>query len=175
MDSQRRQLLTCGILAGAACADSPATPADAFFANILNRWKRSRDYALDVLRRMPEEHLHFQPTGDIWTFSQQLTHIGDGNILMAAPLRGEDRPYVGDPRDLEGAELRPHLESSFRYVEEAFRQAQQADMAATVLFMGTPEPRSELAYRILDHVAHHRGQALIYLRLKGIEPPSYPG
>jgi uncharacterized damage-inducible protein DinB len=26
-----------------------------------------------------------------------------------------------------------------------------------------------------NHLAHHRGQMIVYLRLKGIEPPSYVG
>lgn len=26
-----------------------------------------------------------------------------------------------------------------------------------------------------DHLAHHRGQAIVYLRLKGVEPPLYVG
>jgi uncharacterized damage-inducible protein DinB len=35
--------------------------------------------------------------------------------------------------------------------------------------------KRDLCYRLLDHVAHHRGQAIVYLRLKGITPPDYPG
>ena len=124
---------------------------------------------------MPEEHLHFRPTEDVWTFSQQLTHIADGNLLMAAPLRGEEPVFVGAPRDLEVAELLPHLEASFEYVLATLELLQDREMDDLVEFMGNSVPRWELTYRILDHVAHHRGQVLVYLRLKGIQPPTYPG
>jgi hypothetical protein len=29
------------------------------------------------------------------------------------------------------------------------------------------------AYATLDHITHHRGQAVLYLRTHGIEPPEY--
>lgn len=124
---------------------------------------------------MPEKHLHFRPTEEVWTFAQQITHIADGNLLMAAPLRGDKREFVGAPRDLDAAALAPHLETSFKYVLEAFEALRDDGMDEAVEFMGSSEPRWELTYRILDHVAHHRGQALVYLRLKGIQPPPYPG
>ena len=33
----------------------------------------------------------------------------------------------------------------------------------------------ELFYLTRDHVTHHRGQMVVYLRLKGLEPPQYVG
>ena len=124
---------------------------------------------------MPAELLHFRPTEDVWTFAQQLTHIANGNFLVAAPLRGEQREPAGAPRDLNGAELLPHLEHSFAYVQVAFERLRDSEMDDVVEFMGTTQPKWELTYRILDHVSHHRGQVLVYLRLKGIEPPPYAG
>nr|NIM13383.1 DinB family protein [Candidatus Aminicenantes bacterium]NIM80034.1 DinB family protein [Candidatus Aminicenantes bacterium]NIO82289.1 DinB family protein [Candidatus Aminicenantes bacterium]NIQ68157.1 DinB family protein [Candidatus Aminicenantes bacterium] len=35
--------------------------------------------------------------------------------------------------------------------------------------------KSQTFMTIRDHVAHHRGQMVIYLRLKGIKPPQYVG
>src|SRR5260221_14520269 len=71
---------------------------------------------------MPDELLAFRPTPDVWTFSQQLTHIADGNLLIAAPLRGDNVVYVGDPRQLDRPALEKHLKNSFDYVAGAFEQ-----------------------------------------------------
>ena len=139
------------------------------------RWDRSRDYTLAVLLRMPPEHFHFRPTPDVWTFAQQLTHVADANLLMAAPFWDEQREYVGAPRDLERAPLIAHLEDSFAYVGAALGTLWDDQVDDSVEFMGACVPTWELLYRILDHVTHHRGQTVVYLHLKSIDPPAYPG
>ena len=55
------------------------------------------------------------------------------------------------------------------------RLKSDADAEQIVQFFDEPIPKRELCYRLLDHAAHHRSQALVYLRLKGIVPPEYPG
>jgi uncharacterized damage-inducible protein DinB len=164
-----------GGMAAATATAQDTAPDGRFVAKLSNRWRRSRDYTLEVFRRRPDEHLHFRPSEDVWTFAQQLTHIADASFLMAGPLRGEEREYVGAPRDLGAAELLPHLETSFEYVLAALEPLRDSEVDDLPDFMGTSVPRWELVYRILDHVAHHRGQAVVYLRLKGIQPPPYPG
>jgi len=50
-----------------------------------------------------------------------------------------------------------------------------ADGETMVEFMREKLPKRELCYRLLDHATHHRSQALVYLRLKGIAAPPYAG
>src|ERR1700682_6212609 len=145
----RRSLLSLTPLALLRASAPPPCPS--YFAKGLQaRWSASRDYTLAVLDKMPDEHFGFRPMPEEWTFSQQLTHIADGNLLIAAPLRGDKPVYVvaparqlphppertrpppppgGDkkpvyvvapPRQLAHTELKQHLEHSFGYVAEAF-------------------------------------------------------
>jgi uncharacterized damage-inducible protein DinB len=171
-----RRSFPVAILGAAFAAPAQQAPcAGRFVGKLKGRWARSRDYTLQMLDRMPDDHLHFRPTPEVWTFAQQLTHLADGNFLMAAPLRGEQREFVGAPRDLARRDLRKHLEESFAFVAEAFEGVTDEATEQSVDFMGGRQSQGQLCYGILDHVTHHRAQALVYLRLKGIEPPPYPG
>ena len=173
----RRSLLSLTPLALLRASAPPPCPS--YFAKGLQaRWSASRDYTLAVLDKMPDEHFGFRPMPEEWTFSQQLTHIADGNLLIAAPLRGDKPVYVvAPPRQLAHTELKQHLEHSFGYVAEAFqRLPNDGAVEQRVDFLGGEKMlKRDLCYRLLDHVTHHRGQAIVYLRLKGIMPPEYPG
>jgi uncharacterized damage-inducible protein DinB len=50
-----------------------------------------------------------------------------------------------------------------------------ADAEEMVQFFDDRIAKRDLCYRLLDHATHHRSQALVYLRLKGIVPPEYEG
>ncbi len=162
-------------MAGSAAAQKSACPSY-FAAGLKARWKSSKDSSLAMLAKMPDEHLAFRPTPDVWTFSQELTHLADGNLLIAAPLRGDKLVYVGDPRQLDRVALEKHLRDSYDYVSVAFdRLKSDADAEAMVQFFDDRISMRDLCYRLLDHATHHRSQALVYLRLKGIVPPPYAG
>jgi uncharacterized damage-inducible protein DinB len=55
------------------------------------------------------------------------------------------------------------------------RLKSDADAEQMVQFFGERIAKRDLCYRLLDHAAHHRSQALVYLRLKGIVPHDYAG
>ena len=65
--------------------------------------------------------------------------------------------------------------SSFDYGTAMLSALTDAAAGESVTFFGQKILRRELCFRMLDHVAHHRGQMVIYLRLKGIVPPEYAG
>ena len=162
-------------MAGSAVAEKTGCPSY-LAASLKSRWNAKREYTLALLAKMPDEHLAFRPTPDVWTFSQQLTHIADGNLLIAAPLRWDKVVYVGDPRQLDRTALEKHLKNSFDYVAGAFeRLTSDAAAEEKVAFFDDRLSKRELCYRLLDHAAHHGAQALVYMRLKGIVPSAYAG
>jgi len=101
--TRRNALLTGLVLSAPAAAQKSG--CNYFGQGLKARWSASKQYSLEMLAKMPDEHLHFRPTPDVWTFSQQLTHLADANLLMSAPLRGDKAVYVGDPQQLERGAL----------------------------------------------------------------------
>lgn len=173
---KRRDVVTMGLaMAVPAAAQKTACPSN-FSAGLKERWKSSKHYSLAMLAKMPDEYLSFRPVPEVWTFSQQLTHLADANVLISAPLRGEKPVFGGDPKQLDRATLEKHLTSSYDLAATGFdRLKSDADAEEMVQFFDDRIAKRDLCYRLLDHATHHRGQALVYLRLKGIVPPEYEG
>jgi uncharacterized damage-inducible protein DinB len=82
---------------------------------------------------------------------------------------------IADPKAEEKADVLSYLAATFDYCISALDRItpEQLNEAAS----GVPNrPNASGRDALLNmymHTAHHRGQAIIYLRLKGTAPPEY--
>jgi hypothetical protein len=129
---------------------------------LLNRLENSKNYTIAVLRAMPDSFLNFRPATTLWSFTEQFNHIAYGldwwheNYILKTEL-------VWNPplAKLHKDEIVSLLENAFNTIK---------------VYIGNHEITEQIIYGFdstLDHVSHHRGQATIYLRCKGITPPEY--
>ncbi|MCP5120346.1 MAG: DinB family protein [bacterium] len=137
----------------------------------------NREYCLAFLDAMPDEHLGFKPTPEQRTFAEQLTHISNSNTYYFSRFGKEtERPRPKPPNDHTRETVRNFLAASYDYVDEVLDNLTQADFERRDVPFGR-NPRAHTAHdiflRAIMHSAHHRGQAICYLRLKGIEPPKW--
>jgi uncharacterized damage-inducible protein DinB len=137
-------------------------------------WKASKAYTRAVAEAMPAEGFSFQPTPDQFTFAVQMIHIAHANYAWFAKVLGEERS-IADPRSEEKADVLPYLEATFDYCIAALERMTPGQLSRAA--SGVPNrPNASSRDALLNmymHTAHHRGQAIIYLRLKGVEPPQY--
>ncbi len=161
------------ILSLAAPAFLPAQDTGRLSAWMAPRWATSKTYTLAFVAKMPEEHYGFRPVPEINSFAQQVMHIGEGNYLLASAIKGVPKPQERPVHNR--AALTKFLTASFDYAAEVIGSISDAAAGETIPFFFQKILRRELCFRLLDHVAHHRGQLVIYLRLKGITPPDYAG
>jgi uncharacterized damage-inducible protein DinB len=161
-------------LALAAPAALRAAPAGSLARQMLPRWETSKKYTLAFLEKMPAEHWSFKPVPEINSFAQQAQHIADGNFLLAGAIAGEKPPKPAPPASTSVA-MRAYVTLSYDYAAKVLGGLSDEATGQSVDFFQEKLTRGTLAFRLLDHAAHHRGQLVIYLRLKGIVPPEYPG
>ncbi len=140
------------------------------------RWNVSELYNREVFMAMPEEYLDYKPVPDVMSFGKQFSHLSMGISGYASIIRGDDgldEPGLMDRNIifkymencsaeftsmLDGLDEERLYSKEHKYKdEEMWKDFSIADILL-------------LAYH---HTAHHRGQAIVYLRLKGIEPPKY--
>ena len=72
--------------------------------------------------------------------------------------------------------MRAYLASTFDYVTDVLNMLSEQDLIRTDLKIGSsvpPHSGTDLFMRAYMHTAHHRGQVVVYLRLKGIVPPAW--
>lgn len=170
---------------------------------LIKRCEKSKIYTIAVLDAMPKEDLEFRPSPEQMSFAQHFLHIGFTNNMFIGVLRDErtyadfnalmeasfflERP---DPVSLFNADtlqertpeenktlIVDYLNETFDYVvtnleglKDDYLKKGKDKIKPWYLEGHT---HLDLVLRAENHTAHHRAQAIGYLRMKGIQPPGY--
>jgi uncharacterized damage-inducible protein DinB len=145
---------------------------------MVEEWKRAKEYTKEYMDVMPEEGYVFKPVAEVKTFAQQYLHLALGNYHLVSAAINKPDPYAhfngpdGYPKpETKGAVMKFVLDS-YDYAIEGLKTLDETRMKDQVKF-GTRTPtREQLFFKVFEHQTHHRGQSAIYLRLKGVVPPS---
>jgi uncharacterized damage-inducible protein DinB len=150
-----------------------------FAAQFGPTWQRACAYTLEVAEAMPADLYTYQPVDSVFSFQAQLLHLERNLlslcsrfVLAIAPVRPA---AVSD--SLSKPEVIARLRSAMDYVDQALAQTpdSQLNQLAAGFWSPDPTPRSGIFWLMRDHMTHHRGQLILYLRLNGIVPPAYRG
>ena len=170
-----RFVAMCVVLGSAAgaSAQAPLLTRDEF----LKDWQVSRQFTQAVAEKMPEAEYKFKASEPEMTFGGLMTHIATSQTYRFAQLRGEKWPGESWKREkLDKAQILAYLNESFEYVLATIPKLtdEQLTKVYKVDWEGRPEVNGrQMMLNMLVHTAHHRAQAEVYLRIKGIEPPKY--
>ena len=105
------------------------------------------------------------------TFGELMSHIATTNYQFCAGLKDADPPALPSPADKDA--IVKFLNSSFEYCASVIPTLTDDQLNKTHNSPDGHLPGRDILLAMYIHVAHHRGQAEIYLRDKGIRPPSY--
>jgi uncharacterized damage-inducible protein DinB len=129
---------------------------------------------------MPEDGYSLKATPEIRTFAQQMLHLADANYLFASVGSGKDNPYgITFPKhnviettvaQTKEATTKAVMDS-YDFVISTLQAMTPEQLQDTIPFRKTTLTRATFFGKAFEHQTHHRGQATIYLRLKGITPP----
>jgi uncharacterized damage-inducible protein DinB len=122
----------------------------------------SKNYMLAVAEAMPENSYNFKPPAEVWTFNELINHIAYGiQWWEASYVKLKETKWDPPSAKANRKDTIQHLRENFQALEESLNSAKLNDEIVKGF------------YSTLDHISHHRGQATVYLRLKGIAPPDY--
>jgi uncharacterized damage-inducible protein DinB len=127
--------------------------------------------SVEVAQAMPPDQYGFKPHPDSMDFGRLMAHIAGTNYAFCAGLNDSEAPKLAAPKDKDG--IVKLLGDSFAYCTDVIAHLTEEQLKAT---HNSPDGRlagREVLLAMYVHVAHHRGQAEIYLRDKGIRPPGY--
>jgi len=126
-----------------------------------------------VAEAMPPEQYAFRPDPGSMTFGEVMSHIASTNFAFCAGLKDADTPNTPAPSDKDKDAIVKFLSSSFEYCAAVVPSLTDEQLSQVHNSPDGRLPGREVLLALYIHVAHHRGQAEIYLRDKGIRPPSY--
>ena len=160
-----------------AMGQEAAMKGGTFAKDFIPTWQRAKDYSLKFAEAMPEEHYKFKPTPEIMSYGEQLVHFAGATFWFASKVKGEKSPVKEfKAEEKSKAEIIAFLKDSFAYAEKAVAGLSDEEAAKEIpLFGKLILTKAQTLMTIRDHVTHHRGQMVIYLRLKNIKPPEYVG
>ena len=124
--------------------------------------ERSKYYTMQVAAVMPEAGYTFRPVGAGWNFGELLQHIAYG-------IEWWENNYIRGKK-IDWAP--PIVKSDKAAVQMALAKAYAA-LADTISRIPLTDEVVAGLHATLDHITHHRGQAVLYLRVNGVEPPEY--
>lgn len=153
---------------------------------VLDSWKTVRQDTAQAVEDFPATEFNYRPTPDLMTFAELARHILEaGHALTGLLLAGEMDLSGGRMRELmknhmlslpENADAPTLVRELRNQVEARIDElaAKQADFYSTIItrFDGVKVTRLEMLQFIKEHELTHRSQMFMYLRLKGIVPPT---
>jgi uncharacterized damage-inducible protein DinB len=153
---------------------------------VLSSWKAVREDTAQAVEALPADDLRYQPIEGVMCFVDIARHILESSYALAGML-------VDGVEDMSGPEFRPMVQKyaeEVRVTEDAqalakeLRNAldrQSAKLAAQApeffsteitRFDGQRVTRLEMLQFVKEHELTHRAQLFLYLRMKGIVPPT---
>lgn len=124
--------------------------------------------------KMPDEHYGFKATPEIRTFGQLVAHVADAQMRICSAVNGQMK-QAGAASKTAKADLVAALKDSFAECDAAYESLTDAN--ANEMLKGPRGQRSRLGTLAgnTTHSNEEYGYMAVYLRLKGIVPPSSEG
>jgi len=153
----------------ATAAQAPQKPAAEYAQHLGALAKLS----IEVAQTMPADQFGFRPHSESMNFGELMSHIASTNYAFCAGLKDSDAPSTPSPSATDKDAIVKFLSDSFDYCATVIPNLTEEQLSKTHNSPDGRLPGREVLLAMYIHVAHHRGQAEIYLRDKGIRPPSY--
>ena len=139
---------------------------------LVKHWQISKNLSLAVAQAMPEDAYSFKATDAEMSFGEQMNHIALGNTNYCAAASGTKNPLSKGTDNTQATAIK-NLTTAYDYCIDQLNAMTDADLQTPRKAGNGQMSAFELFWGGFTHAAHHRGQAEVYLRLKGITPPAY--
>jgi len=200
---KRRLILSLIGLSPLTLISSKILSNDPIVAILIRRWKKSKEYTLAVFEAMPENDIEYTPSEVQISFAQHFMHLGFVNVMYMGILLDpktypdfdalKDEEFMMSPPDpinlfqpdvLQKRDAKTNKALVTKYVADTFDFVISSldKVSDEVLTKGENKEKPwflerhtnlDLIIRGEQHTAHHRAQAIAYLRMKGVQPPGY--
>jgi hypothetical protein len=162
-----------------AQAQSPAAPSapptvSTPEKDVLRSYNGLKTNILKSADKMPPEGYSFKPEPDIRTFARILNHVTEAQLRACGALNGttpDALPKV-PAETADKPAIVSALQASFAECDKAFAALTDANLTEGVSVGPNTRPRISIAWGTVAHDDEQYAALALYLRLKGIAPPS---
>ena len=150
-----------------------------FIKEYLERLENSKKYLILVAETMPEDKYDFKATPGSMSFAENLMHIAWAMDWHSQSLMGgrEARDWNTDTElkvdKKSKKEMIATIEKTFDNTTEFISNFDINKLGERLDYFGADRTKRQILLLLADHITHHRGQMLVYMRLNGLVPPRY--
>ena len=169
--------LTVLAIAAVSTAQQAADQAPKVFTlsgEMLRGYQSVQRNLVEAAEKMPTEHYLFKPTPDIKPFGQLVAHTALSQFTTCSMLKGEPSPRKDEKEDASRtrAEAIALLKASTDYCDPLVTSLTDTTMPEMVKAKDFQVAKGLLPASLISHGQEMYGTMAVYLRLKGIVPPT---
>lgn len=152
---------------------------DSFIHDYLERLENSRKYLMLVAETLPEDNYFFKATPESLSFAEHLMHIAwamdwhSQSLLCGREARDWETDTELRVRSKSKEEMIATVDKTFDKTIRLIKQFNVSKLDTKLDYFGLTRTKRQIMLLLADHISHHRGQMLVYLRINGHTPPRY--
>jgi hypothetical protein len=164
-------LMLSGVAFGQApAAAQPTGPA----GEVQGSFARLKVNILKAADEMPAENFQFKPTPEIRTFARVVNHITEAQLHSCGAANGTAADALAKvpPETADKATIVAALKASYTECDKAFAALTDANLSEMLAAGQAKRSRIGLMWGTVSHDNEQYATLALYLRLKGLVPPS---
>ena len=173
-------IAVCAVVTfGQTAPQQPATPAAApvaanpnpLSAELKQMYTGVKNNLVKMAEKMPEEHYAFKATPDVRAFGELIGHVADSQARTCSTVNGAVKNLNASTMKTK-AELVAALKESFALCDQAVDALTDAKAVEMISMGQRQSTRLGALARTISHSNEEYGYMAVYMRLKGVVPPS---
>lgn len=155
--------------AASPAAQPPSTPP----ADVQRGYAGLKANILKAADKMPAENYSYRPTPEVRTFARVVNHVTEAQFHSCGAINGTTLPANAVPAETaDKATIVAALQASFAECDKAFAGLTEANMLETFKVGPATRARISLSWGTISHDNEQYATLALYMRLKGLTPPS---
>lgn len=155
-----------------AAPPAPATPSTPP-ADVQRGYAGLKANILKAADKMPAENYSFRPTPEVRTFARVVNHVTEAQLHSCGAINGTaPAANAVPPETADKATIVAALQASFAECDKAYAALTEANMLEIFTVGPVKRSRISLAWGNVSHDNEQYATLALYMRLKGLTPPS---
>jgi uncharacterized damage-inducible protein DinB len=168
-------VLAASIMPGPSFAqEKPAGKTYTFSGESQRGYENIQSNLAEAAEKMPEQHYGFKPVPEVRSFGQHVAHIALSQYGLCSQLKGEPNPKKDEKEEAtrSKADTVALLKASAAYCQPLVSGLTEASMTELLPMGDHKVAKGLIPFALVTHADETYGTIAVYLRLKGIVPPS---
>ena len=139
---------------------------------LIKKWKGNKRYTLKFVEVVAEENLSFKLIEGTKSYQSQLSHLTTWMRTHSRFVTGKE---LKKPKTKTKDEILLYFSEFFDEILNFLEKMNNEELSEVVDMWYGKVSKESILMTMDNHLSHHRGQLVVYLRVLGTKPPSYIG